>query len=151
MLNTFLDGKRLAIVSLVLLLNACSTIDTSQQLPTPNYQELYLRGVFNWWEAEEKYKVVKVKDGLFRSQVELIADGEPYDFRFADKDWTPGLTCGTRSNGGQLIRLGRRLVADCFEGLNNFKFYPDKTGVYEFFIDFNLGSKPLVYIRLLTH
>lgn len=133
-------------MGLVLLLSACATVNNPQTLPTPDYSQLYLRGVFNWWEAEPRFKVDEVQAGVYRSRVELIGDGEPQDFRFADEHYTPGANCGSNAADGDDIRLQQQIGADCFEGQQNFRFSPTRTGWYEFYIDFSRGINPVIYI-----
>ncbi|GAB3026023.1 early set domain-containing protein [Bowmanella dokdonensis] len=111
-------------------------------------QELYLRGVFTWWEADENFKLQQVDDDLYKAEAELIADGQPYDFRFADSQWSSGANCGYLNKAqDEVVGLGKRVSATCHAVNNNFKFTPRETGVYEFFIDFSQPERPQVYIE----
>jgi hypothetical protein len=134
-------------VLLLLSVAACSSLP---QVITPVSppDELYLRGVFNWWEAEESFRLYKVSDRLYTAETELIADGQPYDFRIADADWSKGANCGYQDKeADEVIRLNRSVNADCSSINNNFKFTPRETGIYQFFIDFKDVQSPTVKIR----
>ena len=114
-----------------------------------NYDNMFLRGVFTWWEADDNYKVEKVADDLYKASARLIADGQPYDFKFADADWTPGLACGPVSDEGQSVDIkeGKKETANCDNPKANFKFTPDETGIFNFYIDFSDPYEPEVYIE----
>ncbi|WP_088329281.1 hypothetical protein [Lacimicrobium sp. SS2-24] len=132
---------------LILSVTACSSLP---QVITPEAppEELYLRGVFNWWEAEESFKLYKISDRLYSAETELIADGQPYDFRIADADWSKGANCGYAEKAtDEVIKLNREVGADCYTINNNFKFTPKETGVYQFLIDFSDVDAPRVKIR----
>jgi hypothetical protein len=112
------------------------------------YDGLYLRGVFTWWEADPKYKLQKVAIGQYATSIKLIADGQPYDFKFSDANWTPGLNCGYRNkDNDQLVTLGQSVDAACHTSDENFKFIPSETGLYEFSIDFSNPGIPRVVIK----
>ncbi|GGD71902.1 hypothetical protein [Lacimicrobium alkaliphilum] len=132
---------------LLFLVTACSSLP-QVIAPADPPDELYLRGVFNWWEAEEAYKLYKVSERLYTAEIELIADGQPYDFRIADADWSKGANCGyAEKETDEVVRLNRSVDADCYAINNNFKFTPKETGIYQFFIDFNDVQSPTVRIR----
>jgi hypothetical protein len=112
------------------------------------YDELYLRGVFTWWEADPKYKLEKVQDGRYATTIKLIADGQPYDFKFSDADWTPGLNCGyLDKDNDQLVTLDQAVSSGCDTTDQNFKFIPSETGVFEFSIDFSDPATPSVMVK----
>jgi hypothetical protein len=112
------------------------------------YDELYLRGVFTWWEADPKYKLQKVQKNRYATTIKLIADGQPYDFKFSDADWTPGLNCGyLDQDNDQLVTLDQSVSSGCDTTDQNFKFIPSETGVYEFSIDFSDPAIPTVVIN----
>lgn len=129
-------------------LTGCST---TFELPIQsiNYDELFLRGAFTWWEADDNYKVQKVGDDLYMASARLIADGQPYDFKFADENWTPGLACGPASYSRKSValELNKKAVASCDNPSANFQFTPDETGVFKFFIDFSDPYEPEVYVK----
>ena len=111
-------------------------------------QDLYLRGVFTWWEADENFKLEKVGSESFAAEAELIADGQPYDFRFADDQWTSGANCGyLNKEQDEVVTLNETVDATCFGVNNNFKFTPEQTGVYQFLIDFEQPERPQVTVR----
>ena len=89
--------KRWLLLSPLMILSACS--QTSQypiftpQKPEIVFSDWYLRGVFNWWEAQPRYQLNASAKGWY-VDVELIADQQPYDFKFSNASWTTGQTCG---------------------------------------------------------
>lgn len=133
-----------------LFLSGCKTTDFASILETSNskkWHSLYLRGVFTWWEADEKYKVKQVSNTLYKTSVELIADGQPYDFKFADKDWTPGTRCGFFNKASdEILSEGKRVKANCDTPGDNFKFTPSTTGLYHFYFDVS-EETPTIFIE----
>ena len=131
----------------VLLSSCAATKSAFVTAEIPNWDQLYLRGVFTWWEAEEQYRVNQVEKNLYRVSVELVADGQPYDFKFADQDWTPGLRCGyAKKQQDQTLHLGKAVNANCDTQVNNFKFTPDQSGEFHFYFDAREQKQPSVYI-----
>lgn len=140
--------KFVSAITTAVVLSGCSTT-FELPLQTINYDGLYLRGVFTWWEADENYRVQKVGDDLYMATARLIADGQPYDFKFADENWTPGLACGPANYDGESVSLslGKKEEAGCDNPKANFKFTPDETNVFEFYIDFSDPYEPEVYVK----
>jgi len=145
-------NKTLLIVFFSLVLTACSSrsgfsipeiID-----PTPNvkFENLYLRGVFNWWEASPAYQFTSHSHGWY-VDVELIADGQPYDFRLSDDKWSPSQSCGGRYQG-QPVMLESVTYLVCQQSSENLQFTPSNTGVYRFTISpASAGEVALVISR----
>lgn len=141
--------KKIGFVSVAIftsLLSGCATNVIDNFIKEQNYDGLYLRGVFSWWEADEKYKLMEVSDGIYSTSIELIADGQPYDFKFADANWTPGMNCGYASNSDRIIKVGDSVRSDCETTDENFQFTPEETGTFEFTIDFSGFGAPSVSI-----
>lgn len=142
----------LGLAASLLCLSSCS--NTSNVFTTAEiaqWDQLYLRGVFTWWEAEEQYRVNKVEDKLYRVAVELVADGQPYDFKFADQHWTPGLRCGyANKQQDEVLTLGEKVKANCDTQVNNFKFTPNTTGEFHFYFDARLEAEPSVFVVAAT-
>ncbi len=110
-------------------------------------QMLYLRGQFAWWDALEEYKVKSVGDQVYKSTVELTADGQPYELKFGDAGWSSGTNCGYLSQEeDQVLEFGKKSKANCSSVFENFKFTPPETGKYDFFIDFG-GEVPTVSVE----
>ena len=141
----YLARQIIFLTSLTVLGGCASTIDLPFQ--KLNYDSLYLRGVFTWWEADENYKVERVNDELYKASVKLIADGQPYDFKFADESWSPGLACGPMIERDSVLSTEERLEANCNNPKANFKFTPSETGIFDFYIDFSDPTEPEVYIK----
>ncbi|WP_158965325.1 hypothetical protein [Paraglaciecola sp. L3A3] len=131
------------------LLNGCASTAIVPFTQQDNYDTLYLRGVFTWWEADEKYKLVEMADQVYSTSIELIADGQPYDFKFADANWTPGLNCGFSRKKDQVIVLGKSVSSNCDSTDENFRFTPTETGTFEFIIDFSGFGSPDVTVTKL--
>ena len=133
-----------------MLVSGCASNVIPSFTQSPDYSTLYLRGVFSWWEADEKYKLREVDDDVFATRIELIADGQPYDFKFADAAWSADLNCGYLSIDDQVVTLDSVVKASCDRANENFKFTPNETGVYEFTIDFSGFGSPRVHIALIS-
>lgn len=140
----------LVAVGTTLLITGCaSTKSIIDQITSKDYDEMYLRGVFTWWEADENYKLVKL-DGsnIYYSSAELVADGQPYDFKFADENWSPGYRCGYLiKDEDEVVTEGVRVKVNCDTPVDNFKFTPPTTGIYNFYIDFTVPELPEVYVK----
>ena len=108
---------------------------------------MYVMGIFTWWEADENYRLQPKGDKLFSVTTKLIADGQPYDFKFSDKHWTPEYSCGPESH--LTLKLAKSVTAVCNNPSGNFQFTPELTGTYEIFIDFSDDQQPQVYIDLV--
>jgi hypothetical protein len=141
--------KALAPVLSAMLLGGCasSSVPTEQvivgaaELDKP----LYLIGSFNWWEVDEQYVLVKGRKNTYSTRVELIADGQPYDFIIADAKWSPGYTCGYHTKSkDHLLQLDKDVDADCTKRTNNFQFKPIENGVYQLTIDFSRDTPKVV-------
>lgn len=140
---------KLLFLSGSLLIGGCSTTFIDDLIPESeiNYQEMYVRGVFTWWEADPNYRLTEIGNKLFSANAKLIADGQPYDFKFADENWTPGLSCGSVEGKENVsLNLDSKVLANCDNPQGNFKFTPDETGTYGFVIDFNEPNQPVVYV-----
>lgn len=157
MANKLLLGS--IMTATVMLMSGCQT--TPQQAPTSTsaatapapaaaksfHNKLYLRGVFTWWDAEEGYRVKRVDDERYMSQAELIADGQPYEFKFADAAWSDDANCGYKNKDQQNIKLDQATPANCSSSaLENFKFTPTENGIYNFYIDFS-DDTPMVTVE----
>lgn len=137
------------VVSLLLglvILSGCST-SPNLQISEKTIENMYLRGVFTWWEADENFKLGLVDKKLYMASAKLIADGQPYDFKFADADWTPEYSCGSLHESGQVLDILKNQFAKCGTNSGNFQFTPIESGTYNFFIDFSMPLNPVVYIR----
>ncbi len=96
---------------------------------------MYLRGVFTWWDAEEEFKLKPAGQDLYYASAELVADGQPYDYKFADAGWSSGANCGFLGKEDEIVEVGKRNKVNCSSVFENFKFTPPETGVYNFYID----------------
>jgi hypothetical protein len=152
-LGRYANMKKKGFVSitiLVSLLSGCATNVIDGFIKEHSYDGLYLRGVFSWWEADEKYKLVERSNQVYSTSIELIADGQPYDFKFADANWTPGMNCGYASKSDKVIVVGDSVKSNCETTDENFRFTPTETGTFQFAIDFNGFGAPKVLIKLVT-
>lgn len=127
--------KKLLTLAFVLSLSACSSrgivsIPGLSDEPEVNFDNLYLLGVFNWWEANPAYKLNEGSAGWY-VDVELIADGQPYDFRFSDDVWTPSQSCGGKYKG-ELTSVSTPIYLICGSDSENLQFTPNTTGTYRF-------------------
>lgn len=135
--------KLLSVLLCCLSLSACSSKggfsipELPSSSPAIEFENMYLRGVFNWWEADPSYKFtrkgVENNEAAWSVDVELIADGQPYDFRLSDAKWTPSQSCGGKYKG-QPVMLGTTVYLACEQGSENLQFTPSSTGMYRFTI-----------------
>lgn len=127
--------KKFAFLLFVISLSGCSSrsvvpLPGLMDPPQIQFENLYLRGVFNWWEANANYQLNDGPQGWY-VDVDLIADGQPYDFRLSDGFWTPEQTCGARYRG-QVVLKQEPLYMVCGTESENLQFTPQKTAVYRF-------------------
>jgi len=73
----------------------------------------------------------QIQAGQWTVDVELIADGQPYDFRLSDAKWTPSQSCGGKYKG-QPVMIGSTVYLVCEQGSENLQFTPSSTGTYRF-------------------
>jgi hypothetical protein len=146
--------KKIGFVSVAVLaslVSGCATNVIDSFSNERNYDGLYLRGVFSWWEADEKYKLLEVSGQTYSTSIELIADGQPYDFKFADSNWTPGFNCGYANESDRVIVVGDSVRSNCETTDENFQFTPTETGRFQFTIDFSGFGAPKVSINSITN
>ena len=141
----------LSVAIIASLLSGCATNVIDNFIKEQNYDGLYRRGVFSWWEADEKYKLVELSEQVYSTTIELIADGQPYDFKFADSNWSPGMNCGYASAADKLIVVGTAVRANCESTDENFRFTPMETGSFKFTINFSVFGAPKVSINAVTN
>ncbi|MFC3094194.1 hypothetical protein DRW07_11965 [Alteromonas sediminis] len=140
-------GRALLTVVLVLFVSACTTgpskqTDRSPYLSNISVPQLYLRGVFNWWGtvAAHQFKPGNVS-GVWHADIDLVADGQPYDFKIADAVWTPSQSCGALSQVTEITTKSSTPV-HCSSQAMNLRFTPSDNGVYRFTLK---ESKPNYY------
>lgn len=145
--------KLFSILTLCIALSACSSSgsfnipEIMPDTPRIQFENMFLRGVFNWWEADPSYKFKSTSTGWV-VDVELIADGQPYDFRLSDAKWTPSQSCGGKYKG-QPVMLGATVYLICEQGSENLQFTPSSTGKYRFTISpASAGEIALVVSKL---
>lgn len=140
--------KLLSLAAIAMLSSGCSSTKTVSNIDqVVSVEPMYLRGVFNWWEADEKYRLQETEKKVFSTIVNLVADGQPYDFKVADQSWTPGLSCGSLP-GQQSVSLNSAKVAFCDGTSENFQFTPDETGDFRFSMDFTHFTPRLLIERM---
>lgn len=140
--------KSLTLTLGILLLSACATNQQPVQT-SRDYSELFLIGNFTWWEADENYRLSEVADNQYAAEVDLIADGQPYDFKISDPHWTPGYSCGAFDSSYAEVQINTAIDTDCFTPADNLRFTPQKTGRYRFLIDFSNSRTPVVLVSLI--
>ncbi|RKF22264.1 hypothetical protein DBZ36_01045 [Alginatibacterium sediminis] len=147
--------KKLSLLVLSLAaLSACSTSpiisDTPSVTSTDTSKAIYLRGVFNWWEAIEENRLQELSSdpGLFRTRTvePLIADGQPYEWKFVDADWTCGSNFGHKEQSST-IELGQEVALDNCSPFNNLSFTPIEDGYYDFYLDLRNPNQAKAFIK----
>lgn len=110
-----------------------------------DYSNMYLRGIFNWWEARESFKLTLTSENTYTATIELIADGQPYDFKVADNAWSMELNCGNEFGATELtLNKARKLI--CAADSVNLQFTPSETSQYQFIFDVSDSQQPLITI-----
>jgi hypothetical protein len=145
---------KLSLVALCLVaLSACSSRSAKDFIsfePDKNYEDMYLRGVFNWWEATEQFKFTRVSPTLYTITIELIADGQPYDFKVADASWSPEFNCGFEYEP-QKIELYDEVELVCEQTSQNIQFVPSETGLFTFEFDISDNKEPELLISRVSN
>ncbi len=145
MLKNIMKAGVLALVTI--LAAGCASGDSNSKLT----RDVYLRGVFTWWDAAPEFKLqpVEGKENVWSatSPVDepLIADGQPYEWKFGDAAWQCGTNFGFLS-GEADINIGERRQSNKCSAFDNWKFTPEEDGVYRFFLDWS-EEIPVVYIE----
>lgn len=149
----------LILLTTTLLLTACGT--TQQPPPTQvqsksdirkayqkRFEQLYLRGTFSLWGYDEQYKLEQISKNTYAAAADLKR-GLYYEFMFSAKDATQAYAnCGYLHAKDQLLKPDKKVKARCTDVvLQNFSFSPEKSGVYEFFINFANIDSPRVYVQ----
>ena len=111
-----------------------------------DFQEMYLRGTISWWEATEQFKFERINAEVYQLTIELIADGQPYDFRVSDALWSPRLSCGFEYEA-QTIDLYEEIELTCEGTSQNIQFVPAETGLFTFTFDVSDNSEPELLIE----
>lgn len=110
---------------------------------------MYLRGVFNWWEVNEAFKLTATSQDSYSVTIELIADGQPYDFKVADNSWSMELNCGNVFNASPM-KLSKAVALVCANDSLNLQFTPAETALYRFILDVSDNSEPELIIEKLS-
>ncbi|WP_432455244.1 MULTISPECIES: hypothetical protein [unclassified Agarivorans] len=146
MLKNILKAGVLALITVVAV--GCASGSGGDSKLT---RDVHLRGVFSWWDAtpENKLMPVEGKTNVWSatSPVDepLIADGQPYEWKFGDAAWQCGTNFGFLS-GEAPIKVGERRELNKCAAFDNFKFTPEEDGVYRFYLDWS-GEIPVAYIE----
>ncbi|MFC4698798.1 hypothetical protein ACFO4O_01305 [Glaciecola siphonariae] len=141
----------LSLLTVVGLLGACSSSGNSQlfnSVPDKDYSDVYLRGVFNWWEATDAFKFRELDANTMVVELDLIADGQPYDFKVADSTWSPAFNCGLPASG-PLMQLNNEVELYCFNDSLNLQFIPAETGKYRFELDISNNQYPELTVSVV--
>lgn len=110
-----------------------------------DYSQMYLRGVFNWWEANESFKLTPTSENQYSVTIELIADGQPYDFKVADEIWSMALNCGNYYNS-EALKLNEERTLVCADNSSNLQYTPSETALYLFTLDVSDNQNPVLKV-----
>ncbi|PKI01167.1 hypothetical protein [Glaciecola sp. 33A] len=136
--------KLLVVAFSLVVLSACSTQSARNLISfeaDKNYQDMYLRGVFNWWEASDQFKLTRISPEFYTITIELIADGQPYDFKVANASWTPEFNCGFEYSPRR-VELYDAVELVCEQTSQNIQFVPADTGLFTFEFDISNNNEP---------
>ncbi len=126
------------------LLASCASSGSSdffERAQPKDYTNMYLRGVFNWWEIDEAFKLMPIAEDEYAVTFELIADGQPYDFKVADVNWSMTLNCGNAFEA-EPIELNQEHRLVCAADSLNLQFTPSETSLYRFILDVSSNASP---------
>ena len=126
------------VISTLTACSSTSSLPIRQQQHQPLslvFEDLFLRGVFNWWEAKQGFRFVRDSrvDG-YSAEVELIADGQPYDFKIGDAYWQLDQTCGSANASRLTLNLNSATPLGCGKETQNLVFTPPADGRYKFIL-----------------
>lgn len=138
--------KQLLLLTILALLAGCSATSQGQGGERNLASYIYLRGAFNGWEALDEFQLQALGNQRYAAEAQLVADGKPYYFKFADAGWVMGSNCGPLAD--DLVEPGKTVSANCSEGRRSFRFTPTATGRYRFLFD-NSGDQPEVTVEAL--
>ena len=128
-------NKKLGAALLAVTLSGCSSTAVLESFkdqpsqPEIELETLYVRGIFNWWEADSNYQLKPMGPGQFGVEISLIADGQPYDFKLADEVWSAHTNCGS-AEIIQSLRFNNTYELYCDDDSQNLQFTPSETGTY---------------------
>lgn len=146
-----MQKRWLTLPLLTVLTSACTQTGQfpvyQEKQPEIVFSEWYLRGVFNWWEAKPGYKLKRGNNGWY-VDVELIADDQPYDFKFSNASWATGQTCGA-SYKGLTIGLRQSMSLTCGAVSQNMRFTPPQTATYRFTVKGSPNTSLMLSITTL--
>lgn len=147
-----LKPHKILFLASVFAITGCAVPSTSELFsttPEKNYSEVYLRGVFNWWEATDAFKFKVVDEYTLSVDVELIADGQPYDFKVADNTWSPAFNCGLATQSAAMsINVDVELY--CYSDSLNLQFTPAETATYRFELDVSNNQYPELKVTAIN-
>ena len=138
----------LAIVTVSFFLSGCAAkvnINPFSNKVEINYNEMYLLGIMNWWEPSEPYRLQPESKYYYSVTVELIADGQPYDFKISNDKWNNHLNCGSEY-AQQEVLVNVRKPLYCAGDSLNLQFTPQETANYKFLLDTSDPNSPLLTV-----
>lgn len=145
--------KNLACASLALFLSGCASTSIlddfiAPEKPELNLSELYAVGNFNWFEIVPEHKFVEVTSTRYVTELELIADGQPYDFHLADQYWTPHTKCGYQ-DAVLHLELDQEYELYCGGDSQNVQFTPNQTGRFAIWIETSGNDDSRLVIKIV--
>ena len=142
------SNHRLCMISAVLCLSGCANngvFSQPQVESLSDYSNVYLIGTFNWFEAVETFRFVPKGNNLYVASAQLIADGQPYDFKVSDPKWSESTNCG-RFLSEQVIEINEKVTLYCAADSGTIKFTPPTTAVFTFSLDVSINKTPKLII-----
>lgn len=145
-LNRLFVGLLLGIGGCSSSLNVTDITDvfSAGQLPS---KPLYLRGNMSFWDAVPEYKFAKDGSGKLSVNIELFADGQAYEFKIADSDWSAKYNCGSKKSM-KAITMATRSTLFCGGNSHSLTFLPRRSGVYNISLKADGKDKMTVLINL---
>ncbi len=122
-------------VGVLLIISGCSSslnvssitsVFSVGHLPS---KALYLRGNMSFWDAVPEYRFARDGSNTLSVNIELFADGQAYEFKIADHDWSAKFNCGSKKSSKE-ISVAETAALFCGGNSHNLTFLPRRSGVY---------------------
>lgn len=130
-------SRTLWLIFFALFLSGCASV--SQQEVDHFFADLdetnlYIRGTFNWWGAQEAFRFIQIDSDNWATDIFLEDDGIVYDFKLSNANWTPHQTCGSKEAKVKLTTQ-TPVMLYCDTSSHNVQYKPTSgNGIYRFLL-----------------
>lgn len=92
-------------------------------------ETVYVRGSMSFWDAAPEYRFTRAQGNALTVGVNLFADGDAYEFKIADNEWSSKLNCGGK-NTPLTLQPNTKVALYCDNNSHNISFKPSVSGTY---------------------